>query len=155
MRDVIIVGAGPAGSTLAYFLAAQGLDVLLMDKADFPRDKTCGDALSPRALHVLDQLDLLDPIRAAGYLVRRAVFFSPNGRRVESPVPPYGDLPGYSVVLPRYQLDDLIRQRAIAAGAEFRSHVTGCSDSSLVIIVSRAAAQPQRACAPDAGCEGR
>ncbi|MEP7358211.1 MAG: FAD-dependent oxidoreductase, partial [Anaerolineales bacterium] len=48
--EVIIVGAGPAGSALAYFLARAGRDVLLIDKADFPRDKTCGDGLTPRAL---------------------------------------------------------------------------------------------------------
>lgn len=124
MRDVVIVGAGPAGSALAYFLAAQGQDVLLLDKADFPRDKTCGDAISPRALRVLKRLDLLNPVLAAGRRVQRVVIFSPNGQHLESPVPPYGDLPDYSVVLPRFQLDDLMRQQAVAAGAEFRPNVT-------------------------------
>lgn len=58
--DVIIVGAGPGGSAAAHVLAQQGLDVLLLDKADFPRDKTCGDALTPRALAVLADMGLLD-----------------------------------------------------------------------------------------------
>lgn len=123
MRDVIVVGAGPAGSALAYFLAAQGVDVLLLDKSDFPRDKTCGDGVSPRALHVLRAMGLLGPLLAVGYKVRRVLLFAPNGRELSSPVPPYGELPDYSLVVPRYQLDDLIRERAVAAGAEFCSGV--------------------------------
>lgn len=55
-HDVIVVGAGPAGSATAYFLATQSVDALLVDKSDFPRGKTCGDALGPRALHFLDQI---------------------------------------------------------------------------------------------------
>ncbi len=51
--DVIIIGAGPGGSTAAYYLAHAGLKVLLLDKADFPRDKTCGDGLTPHALPTL------------------------------------------------------------------------------------------------------
>ena len=56
--DVVIVGAGPAGSTAAYYLAKGGLRIALLDKTDFPRDKTCGDGLSPRALAVLLHLGL-------------------------------------------------------------------------------------------------
>ena len=123
MRDVIIVGAGPAGSALAYFLAAQGIDVLLLDKSDFPRDKTCGDGLSPRAVRVLRAMGLLDALLAAGFRINRALIFAPNGRGLSASVPPYGDLPEYSLVLPRYQLDNLIRERAVAAGADFRAHV--------------------------------
>ncbi|MCI0826401.1 MAG: FAD-dependent oxidoreductase, partial [Chloroflexi bacterium] len=63
-HEVIVVGAGPAGSATAYFLAIQGIDVLLVDKSDFPRDKTCGDGLTPRALHILDQMGLLDDLKA-------------------------------------------------------------------------------------------
>ena len=55
--DVIVIGAGPAGSTAAYFLAKGGLRVALLDKFDFPRDKTCGDGLTPRALKVLKGLE--------------------------------------------------------------------------------------------------
>ncbi|MFP4321866.1 MAG: FAD-dependent oxidoreductase, partial [Anaerolineales bacterium] len=60
--DVIIIGAGPAGSGLAYWLARQNLSVLLVDKHDFPRDKTCGDALSPRAQHFLALMGLRDSV---------------------------------------------------------------------------------------------
>lgn len=120
-RDVIIVGAGPAGSALAYFLAARGLDVLLLDKSTFPRDKTCGDGLSPRALRVLRSMGLLDPLLAVGWRVNNVLIFAPNGRPITAPVPPYDGLPEFALVLPRLQLDDLIRAQAVKAGAEFRS----------------------------------
>jgi geranylgeranyl reductase family protein len=124
--DVLIVGAGPAGSALAYFLAARGLEVLLLDKSEFPRDKTCGDGLSPRALHVLREMDLLDAALAAGYRINRVLLFAPNGRCVVAPIPPFGRLPEFALVLPRYQLDNLIREQAVRAGAHFRApvHVT-------------------------------
>jgi menaquinone-9 beta-reductase len=51
--DVVIVGAGPGGSAAAHYLSLRGLNVLLLDKFTFPRDKTCGDALTPRALRRL------------------------------------------------------------------------------------------------------
>ncbi|MBL8046968.1 MAG: FAD-dependent monooxygenase [Anaerolineales bacterium] len=62
--DILIVGAGPAGSTLAYFLASAGFSVRVLDKAQFPRDKTCGDGLSPRALHVLKNIGALEAVNA-------------------------------------------------------------------------------------------
>ncbi len=127
LRDVVVVGAGPAGSALAYFLAAQGLDVLLLDKTAFPRDKTCGDGLTPRALGVLRHMRLLDKIVAAGFKINGLHIYAPNGRRVSSSIPPWGDLPQFALVLPRYQLDDLIRRHTVEAGAEFRpqADVTG------------------------------
>ncbi len=122
-RDVIVVGAGPAGSALATFLAEQGRDVLLIDRSDFPRDKTCGDGLSPRALRVLRAMGLLEPVRAAAHQVNFIRLFAPNGDAVECAVPPFADLPGFALILPRLQLDDLIRARAVEAGAEFRAGV--------------------------------
>ncbi len=124
MPDTLIIGAGPAGSALAYFLAERGRDVLLVDKSDFPRDKTCGDGLSPRALHVLRRLGLLERALAVGFRINRVLFFAPNGNAVETPIGAFGNLPDYSLVLPRYQLDDLIRQRAVEAGVEFRARIT-------------------------------
>jgi geranylgeranyl reductase family protein len=118
-RDILIVGAGPAGSAMAYFLAAQGFDVLLVDKTDFPRDKTCGDGVSPRALRVLHDMGLADRVDAQGYRVNRIAIFAPNGRAVVAPAPAFGHLPNFALVLPRYQLDDIIRTRAVEAGAHF------------------------------------
>jgi len=123
IRDVLIVGAGPAGSALAYFLARQGIDVLLLDKAEFPRDKTCGDGLTPRALRMLRVIGLLDKVIISGFRINGAVIYAPNGEQISSSVPACGDLPQFLVVLPRYQLDNLIREHAVAAGAEFRPQV--------------------------------
>ena len=80
-HEVVIVGAGPAGAALAYFLARAGRDVVLLDKAAYPRDKTCGDGLTPRALSVLRQMDLLEPITSAGYRINQLHFYAPNGRQ--------------------------------------------------------------------------
>ena len=59
VHDAIVVGAGPGGSAAGHLLSAHGLDVLLLDRAEFPRDKTCGDGLTPRALRALDHMGVL------------------------------------------------------------------------------------------------
>lgn len=124
LHDVLIVGAGPAGSALAYFLAANGLSVQLVDKAQFPRDKTCGDALSPRALHILKNMGLFESVKSVGFSIRRVAFFAPDGSQVIVPMPAYENLPDFSVILPRQILDDMLRLHAMAAGAAFQSQVT-------------------------------
>lgn len=68
--DVAVVGSGPAGAATAAFLAHYGLHVVLLDKAEFPRDKTCGDAISPRAAHFLFALGLERELREAAFRVR-------------------------------------------------------------------------------------
>lgn len=118
--DVIVVGAGPAGSALACLLAERGHGVLLLDKADFPRDKTCGDGLSPRALRVLRQLGVLAEVVTVGFRINALKVFSPNGDHFTSPIPAHAGYPDHALVLPRLELDDMLRRRAIAAGAEFR-----------------------------------
>jgi geranylgeranyl reductase family protein len=122
-HEVVIVGAGPAGSALAYFLAREGRDVLLIDKAVFPRDKTCGDGLTPRALGVLRTMGVLESVAAAGRRINGLHFYAPNGTRVVSPIPRWGDLPEFLVVLPRFQLDQLLLRHAQQAGAHFKPHV--------------------------------
>jgi geranylgeranyl reductase family protein len=121
--EILIVGAGPAGSALAYLLAQAGRDVLLIDKAGFPRDKTCGDGLTPRALGVLRHINLLEHVTAAGQRIEGLHFYAPNGARVASPIPAFGDLPRFLVVLPRMRLDYLILQHAIGGGARYREKV--------------------------------
>ncbi len=64
--DVIVVGGGPAGSSAAFALARQGLDVLLLDRARFPRDKVCSEYLSPQASRVLSEMGVLDEVESAG-----------------------------------------------------------------------------------------
>jgi geranylgeranyl reductase family protein len=127
MHDVIVIGAGPGGSTTAHFLAQDGLDVLLLDKSDFPRDKTCGDGLSPRALAVLDEMGVLQSVNQAGFRMDEISVYAPKGTSVTTRVPERDDLPGYMLALPRLLLDDLIRERAIASGARFQGavHVRG------------------------------
>ena len=120
MHDVAIVGAGPGGSAAAHVLAPQGLDVLLLDKSEFPRDKTCGDGLTPRALRVLDTMGLLPEVLRLGCRIDGYEVVAPNGKRTTSPIT--GE-PG-ALVVRRSVLDDLILQRATASGAHFRGGIT-------------------------------
>ena len=77
--DVIIVGAGPAGSTAAMYAHRAGLKSLLLDKASFPRDKICGDALSGKSVTILRDLDIMDEVNALpGAYIKRVVFGSPE-----------------------------------------------------------------------------
>ncbi len=81
--DVAVVGAGPAGATTALYAARAGLDVTLIDKRTFPRDKICGDAVARKSLTHLRELDLLDRVRhETQEPIGRAVLSSPNGREI-------------------------------------------------------------------------
>ena len=130
MLDAVIVGAGPGGSATAHFLARRGLDVLLVDKFAFPRDKTCGDGLTPRALRVLDRMGLLGEVARVGQAIRGYDVYAPSGRRTGA------DLTGSqaALVVPRLQFDDMVRQRAVESGADFEpkvsvTHVEPSADS--------------------------
>ncbi len=82
--DVIIVGAGPAGSSCALFCAKKGLKVLLLDKAKFPRDKTCGDGISGKSLRLLNELGIVPAIESKEHAKMSGVLFSaPNGTNFE------------------------------------------------------------------------
>jgi geranylgeranyl reductase family protein len=120
VHDVVVVGAGPGGSATAHFLSVQGLDVLLLDRAEFPRDKTCGDGLTPRALRVLETMNLLDEVCARGCPIQAYEVVAPNGRTTSA----YIKGRHQALVVPRLTLDDIILQRAIASGAHFEPNTT-------------------------------
>src|ERR671937_1832811 len=113
--DAVVVGAGPGGSATAHLLARRGLDVLLVDKFAFPRDKTCGDGLTPRALRVLEKLGLLDELRRFGQPIHGYDVFAPNGQATRAPLSETQT----ALVVPRLQLDEVIRRRAVDSGARF------------------------------------
>ena len=91
ITDVIIIGAGPAGCASAIELANQGLQVIMLDKAKFPRDKCCGDGLTTDALRILEDLGLKTNAITNWNTVTDAVIFSPNGLKstVEFQSPPW------------------------------------------------------------------
>lgn len=123
MHDVVIVGAGPGGSAAGYYLARQGLDVLLLDKASFPRDKTCGDGLTPRALSILEDMGLLSDLQRVGHRLNHLEIASAKGQMVDAPFPGKNGRPGYTLIVPRFTLDDTVRNHAVAHGAKFQSEV--------------------------------
>ena len=86
--DVIVVGAGPGGSTCASFLAREGHRVLLVDKASFPRDKPCGDAISGKSASVLRELGIADQVEERPHAIAEGVLFSgTRGDLVQIPFP--------------------------------------------------------------------
>jgi geranylgeranyl reductase family protein len=113
--DVIVVGAGPAGSAAAATLARAGFDVVLVDQQAFPRDKVCGDGLIPDAHHALRRLGLLDAVLARAKSVRHVGVIGPRGGRI--------DVPGTLAVLPRRELDLLLCTAAVEAGARMHAPV--------------------------------
>jgi len=112
--DVLVVGAGPAGSAAAAWAARAGLDVVLADAAVFPRDKTCGDGLTPRAIGELQRLGLEDWLRA--HTVNQGLRAHGFGQTLHLPWPG-GTLPDWGSAVARTELDDHLRTTAIKAGA--------------------------------------
>ncbi|GAW51260.1 MULTISPECIES: geranylgeranyl reductase family protein [unclassified Nocardioides] len=112
--DVLVVGAGPAGSAAAAWAARAGLDVVLADAAVFPRDKTCGDGLTPRAIGEMQRLGLEDWLRA--HTVNQGLRAHGFGQTLLLPWPG-GSLPDWGSAVARTELDDHLRTTAIKAGA--------------------------------------
>ena len=121
--DVIVVGAGPSGSTAAYYLAQSGLHVLLIEKSRFPRDKVCGDGLTPRAVKSLVAMGV-DVSEEAGWLRNKGLRVIGGGTRLELDWPELSNWPGYGLVRPRSSLDEQLARRAQAAGAKLLEGTT-------------------------------
>jgi len=124
--DVVIVGAGPAGSALAYYLATTGLDVLVLEKSTFPREKVCGDGLTPRAVKALTGMGV--PIAASdGWLRNKGLRIIGGGGRIELDWPDLSSYPGYGLVRTRTDFDQILARHAQKAGARLLEgvNVTG------------------------------
>ncbi|ROO90307.1 geranylgeranyl reductase family protein [Actinocorallia herbida] len=120
--DVIVVGAGPAGSTTAYYLAQTGLKVLLLEKATFPRDKICGDGLTPRAVRQLIAMGV--DINAPGWIRNKGLRIFGGGVKIELPWPELATFPDFGLVRPRMDLDALLAEHAVKAGATLMQGTT-------------------------------
>ncbi|MGH9250743.1 MAG: geranylgeranyl reductase family protein [Acidimicrobiales bacterium] len=123
--DVIVVGAGPAGSTTAYYLARAGVDVLLLEKAAFPRDKVCGDGLTPRAVRQLVRMGV--DTSGPGWIRNKGLRIVGGGMRLHMPWPELASYPDYGLVRTRTDFDEILARQAQKSGARLQEQtaVTG------------------------------
>jgi geranylgeranyl reductase family protein len=136
--DVVVVGAGPGGSSAAYHLARHGLSVLLLEKTEFPREKVCGDGLTPRAVRQLVRMGI-DTRPEAGWLHNKGLRIIGGGVRMELDWPDLASFPSYGLTRTRLDFDELLARQAQKAGAELltRHNVTGpILDSDRVVGVT-------------------
>jgi geranylgeranyl reductase family protein len=138
--DVIIAGAGPAGSAAAAFLARSGVHVLLLDRARFPREKVCGDGITPQALYWLDKLGCIEQVLdASGTCITSCDLYINGLKSITGRFPGNTPYPRFMTILNRAVFDDILRLNAIKAGAVMlQEHaVTGiavCADSVQVTV---------------------
>ena len=112
---MLVVGAGPAGAAAAFWLAEAGHSVLVVEKKVFPREKTCGDGLTPRAVRQLVDMGLADPLRDFHrYDGLRSIA---HGITLELAWPSHPDFPPYGYVVRRRDLDEMVADQAVKAGA--------------------------------------
>src|SRR3954469_3096906 len=113
--DVLVIGGGPSGAAAAYWLAQQGRRVLVVEKKRFPREKTCGDGLTPRAVRELHGMGLAEPLsHSLRFDGLRSIA---HGVTLELAWPEHPDFPPYGYVVRRRDLDKLVADRAAEAGA--------------------------------------
>ena len=114
-HQVLVIGGGPAGAATGYWLAKAGIDVAIVEKGVFPRDKTCGDGLTPRAVTQLQDMGLSDELeRFHKYSGLRTIA---HGRTMELAWPDHPIHPNYGYVVKRCDLDTFVADNAVAAGA--------------------------------------
>ena len=113
--DVVVVGGGPAGASAAYWLAEAGHDVVVVEKKRFPREKTCGDGLTPRAVRQLNEMGLADRLEEYHRFV--GLRSKAHGLTLEMEWPSHADYPSYGYVVTRRNLDEMVADQAVKAGA--------------------------------------
>jgi geranylgeranyl reductase family protein len=115
VHDVLVVGGGPSGAATAYWLADAGWDVVVVEKKHFPREKTCGDGLTPRAVRQLADMGLESALTGAHRFdgLRSCAY----GMTMDLPWPDHPSFPPYGYVITRHDLDQLVAERATKAGA--------------------------------------
>ena len=118
---VLISGGGPAGATAAYWLASQGIRVTVLEKTAYPREKVCGDGLTPRAVKQMRLMGLPHGAEQ-GYRSNRGLRLVAGGRTVEFPWPELTDFPSYGLVRTRAGFDEDLARHAVAAGAQIIEH---------------------------------
>jgi menaquinone-9 beta-reductase len=123
--DVIVVGAGPGGSAAAFHLARHGAKVLLLEKSEFPREKVCGDGLTPRAVKQLVAMDI--DTTGDGWARNRGLRVIGGGLRLELDWPDLSSFPNYGLTRTRLDFDQLLAKSATDVGANLRTgvNVTG------------------------------
>lgn len=124
--DVIVVGAGPAGSALGTYLAQAGHDVVILEKSGFPRDKICGDALTPRAVKEVGFLGLQTP-EDEGWHRNRGLRLIGGGHRLEIAWPDIDGTPNYGLTRPRMSMDEAFARHAQRSGARLFEQVKALS----------------------------
>lgn len=124
--DVVVVGAGPGGATTATWLARAGHNVALLEKERFPRDKICGDGLTPRVIHELLLLGLVDEAhgRADGWATQRGLRIHGGTTRMELDWPTMGDWPNWGGTCSRMVFDERLARLAQTSGADLREGIT-------------------------------
>ncbi len=118
--DVVVVGAGPSGTTTASYIARAGFNVILVDQQNFPREKICGDFISPVAMMELEKLGITDvPEYRKANVIRTAALYLNGKRLISKPIPLIEELPSHGLVIPRVTLDNLLLNSAVESGVRF------------------------------------
>src|SRR5262245_17037949 len=113
--DALVIGGGPSGAAAGYWLAERGHRVLIVEKKRFPREKTCGDGLTPRAVRQLHDMGLADAL--GDYQRFDGLRSIGHGVTLELAWPEHPDFPPYGYVVRRRDLDEMVATRAVKAGA--------------------------------------